>query len=307
MRESSITIQDVLTAGQAILASGRAVTAYSLRLQIGSGRSDRLLRLWIEHGQAQVRGTGQSPLPPRANELIDTHLKKSQTALKSVLLELSTVLAQAGRSEVFSELETLRGTVEQQQLALADAEVLVSRLEQRNEELEDLLAKSVAERLELQASVDGLKDQAQKDSSALLELTQQLGAAAEAKAAISVKYEDGQVELGKSAAEIIALRERVDGFSKNAEMKDIALLDARRDAQASREREAIVNGQLLQLQRDRDVDLQLITRLRLDLSAADAKSIQGYAEAEAYKAQLGALNDRVGAIFTSRQPGGLDE
>ncbi|WP_095158115.1 hypothetical protein [Pseudomonas sp. Irchel 3E13] len=307
MRESSITIEDVLTAGRAIQAAGRAVTAYSLRMQIGSGRSDRLFRLWTEHGLAQNGEAGGSILPARANDLIATHLKKTQAALSSVLLELCSVLEHDSRSVVLAELESLRGTVDQQQVALADAQILVSRLEQRNEELEELLEQSEQDRTELRACVDGLKATVEKDSSALLELTQKFDKAADATAAISAKFEDGQVALGKAEAENIALRERVEGLLQAGVQKESQLLDARRDAQGSREREAIVNGQLLQLQRDRDDDLLHITRLRVDLSASEAKAIQGQAEAEVYRAQLAALNERLGLIVPLNNSGGDDD
>ncbi|MNG15080.1 hypothetical protein D3C84_988840 [compost metagenome] len=94
---------------------------------------------------------------------------------------------------------------------------------------------------------------------------------------------------------------------ETSKQQDTALLDARRDAQASREREAMVNGQMLQLQRDRDVDVELITRLRLEVGTAATRVSQSEAEANAYKGQLAQLNDRVGGLLSSVGPGGSHE
>jgi chromosome segregation ATPase len=142
-------------------------------------------------------------------------------------------------------------------------------------------------------------------------LNSQLLEAQEHVSSLRALLEDEKSTLGRTENEVLRLEERVAGLMETSKQQDTALLDARRDAQASREREAMVNGQMLQLQlqlqRDRDVDVELITRLRLEVGTAATRVSQSEAEANAYKGQLAQLNDRVGGLLSSVGPGGSHE
>ncbi|MBV7547571.1 DNA-binding protein [Pseudomonas sp. PDM26] len=308
MRESPITTQDIVDAGNSILASGRAVNGYSLRNAIGSGRADRLIRIWTEH--AELNGTavaGSMSIPARAQTLISTYVKRQEASVNLLLQELAVVLSEAARSDALEEIESLKASVEQQRNALLDADLLIDRLEQTNQDLETQLVLEQDNSAQVRSALESLEDQARKDSSALSELNSQLLEAQEQVSSLRGLLEDEKTALGRTENEVLRLEERVAGLVETSKQQDTALLDARRDAQASREREAMVNGQMLQLQRDRDVDVELITRLRLEVGTAATRVSQSEAEANAYKGQLAQLNDRVGGLLSSVGPGGSHE
>lgn len=137
MRESPITTQDIVDAGNSILAAGRAVNGYSLRNAIGSGRADRLIRIWTEH--AELNGTtaaGAISIPARAQALISTYVKRQEASVNLLLQELAVILSEAVRSDALWEIESLKASVEQQRNALLDADLLIDRLELANQDLE---------------------------------------------------------------------------------------------------------------------------------------------------------------------------
>jgi len=308
VRESPITTQDIVDAGNSILAAGRAVNGYSLRNAIGSGRADRLIRIWTEH--TELNGTaasGSMSIPARAQALISTYVKRQEASVNLLLQELAVVLSEAARSEALEEIEALKASVEQQGNALLDADLLIDRLEQTNQDLETQLVLEQDNSAQVRAALERMEDQAQKDSSALAELNSQLHEALEQVSSLRELLDVEKMALGRSEDEVLTLEERVSGLVEKSKQQESALLDARRDAQASREREATVNGQMLQLQRDRDVDLELIARLRLEVGTAATRVSQSEAEANAYKGQLDQLNDRVGGLLSTKVPGGSNE
>lgn len=304
MRESPISNQDIVDAGNSILATGRAVNGYSLRNAIGSGRADRLMRIWTEH--VELNGSsaaGSISIPARAQALISSYVKRQEASVNQLLQELAVVLNEATQSAVLEEMESLKASVEQQRNALLDADLLIDRLEQTNLDLENQVRVEKDNCDQMRTALAKMEDQARKDSSALDVLNRQLVEAQEQVSSLRESLEDEKAVLGRSRDQVLRLEERVAGLVEKAKQQDSALLDARRDAQASREREATVNGQMLQLQRDRDVDVEIITRLRLEVGTAATRVSQSEAEANAYKEQLAQLNDRVGGLLSTAGPG----
>lgn len=308
MRESPISTQDIVDAGNSILADGRAVNGYSLRNAIGSGRADRLIRIWTEH--VELNGSsaaGSISIPVRAQSLISSYVKRQEASVNQLLQELAVVLNEAAQSAALEEIDSLKASVEQQRNALLDADLLIDRLEQTNQDLENQLVVERDNSDQMRTALARMEDQARKDSSALDVLNSQLQEAQEQASSLHESLEDEKMVLGCTQDEVLRLEERVAGLVEKSKQQDAALLDARRDAQASREREATVNGQMLQLQRDRDVDVELITRLRLEVGTAATRVSQSEAEANAYKGQLAQLNDRVGGLLSTTGPGGSHE
>lgn len=308
MRESPISTQDIVDAGNSILATGRTVNGYSLRNAIGSGRADRLIRIWTEH--AELNGSsaaGSISIPARAQALISNYVKRQEASVNQLLQELAVVLNEAAQSAALEEIESLKASVEQQRNALLDADLLIDRLEQTNQDLENQVAVEKDNSDQMRIGLARMEDQARKDSSALDVVNSQLVEAQEQVSSLRESLKDEKTVLGHTRDEVLKLEERVAGLLEKSKQQDAALLDARRDAQASREREAMVNGQMLQLQRDRDVDVELITRLRLEVGTAATRVSQSEAEANAYKGQLAQLNDRVGGLLSTAGPGGSHE
>ncbi|MDI2144914.1 DNA-binding protein [Pseudomonas sp. ITA] len=308
MRESPISNQDIVDAGNSILATGRAVNGYSLRNAIGSGRADRLMRIWTEHIElAGSSAAGSISIPARAQALISSYVKRQEASVNQLLQELAVVLNEATQSAVQEEMESLKASVEQQRNALLDADLLIDRLEQTNLDLENQIRVEKDNCDQMRTALAKMEDQARKDSSALDVLNRQLVEAQEQVSSLRESLEDEKAVLGRCRDEVLRLEERVAGLVESAKQQDFALLDARRESQVSREREATVNGQMLQLQRDRDADLEIITRLRLEVGTAATRVSQSEAEANAYKEQLAQLNDRVGGLLSTAGPGASHE
>jgi chromosome segregation ATPase len=301
VRESPITTQDIVNAGNAILTAGRVVNGYSLRNAIGSGRADRLFRIWTEH--AELNGLGANDpmsIPGRAQSLIASYLKRHEASVNVLLQELAVVLSEAARSEALEEIDSLKASLEQQRNALLDADLLIDRLEQSNQDLETQLAEELDKATQVRDSLERVQIQAAKDSSALEDLSRQLLEANEQLFSLNEMLDAEKVARGRTEDQVLTLQERLAGLQEKSSQQETALVGARRDAQASREREAMVNGQLLQLQRDRDVDLELLTRLRLEVGTAATRVSQSEAAANVYKTQLDELNDRVGGLLAEK-------
>lgn len=305
MRESPITTQDIVNAGNAILTAGRVVNGYSLRNAIGSGRADRLFRIWIEHAELNGRGANDPMcIPGRAQTLITSYLKRHEASVNVLLQELAVVLSEAARSEALEEIDSLKASLEQQRNALLDADLLIDRLEQSNQDLETQLAEELDKATQVRDSLERVQIQAAKDSSAIKSLCRQLLEANEQLSSLNEMLDAEKVALGRSEDQVLTLQERVAGLQEKFSQQETALGGARRNAQASREREAMVNGQLLQLQRGRDVDLELLTRLRLEVGTAATRVSQSEAAANVHKTQLDELNDRVGGLWAEKDSDG---
>ncbi|MBK3468782.1 MULTISPECIES: hypothetical protein [unclassified Pseudomonas] len=301
MRESPITTEDIINAGNSILTAGRVVNGYSLRNAIGSGRADRLFRIWTEHAELNGRGAHDPMcIPGRAQSLIASYLKRHEASVNVLLQELAVVLSEAARSEALEEIDSLKASLEQQGNALLDADLLIDRLEQSNQDLESQLAEELDKATQVRDSLERVQIQAAKDSSALEDLSRQLLGANEQLSSLNEMLDAEKVARGRTEDQVLTLQERLAGLQEKSSQQETALVGARRDAQASREREAMVNGQLLQLQRDRDVDLELLTRLRLEVGTAATRVSQSEAAANVYKTQLDELNDRVGGLLAEK-------
>jgi len=70
MRPAEYSIEAIILAGQALQASGRNITGFSLRQKVGGGNPSRLRQVWDEHlmGQSNTRKEPVAVLPVEVME-----------------------------------------------------------------------------------------------------------------------------------------------------------------------------------------------------------------------------------------------
>lgn len=85
MRPASHTDQDVIAAGQQLLAQGKAVTGFGLREVLGGGNSARLKNIWEAQASMHVPAAPAVPLTAELEELF----KAAQQKLDAVFRELA--------------------------------------------------------------------------------------------------------------------------------------------------------------------------------------------------------------------------
>ncbi|MBP2231063.1 AcrR family transcriptional regulator [Azospirillum agricola] len=70
-RRPTFSDQDIITAGQRLVAAGRPVNKFALRNEVGGGNPNRLLEIWQAHQSARsmestAKGVAESMAPPHA-------------------------------------------------------------------------------------------------------------------------------------------------------------------------------------------------------------------------------------------------
>ena len=132
MRNPEIPDQDVIQAGQALLAAGRLVNAYALRTKTGGGNPQRLLKVWEEH----LNGQAPAPLAPVATELpleMAEELAAVTKALGERMVALATSLNNKAVQAAERRVHQIQRSADEQsgkdKAELADAAVVVNELQ----------------------------------------------------------------------------------------------------------------------------------------------------------------------------------
>lgn len=132
MRNPEIPDQDVIQAGQALLAAGRLVNAYALRTKTGGGNPQRLLKVWEEH----LNGQAPAPLAPVATELpleMAEELAAVTKALGERIAALATSLNNKAVQAAERRVHQIQRSADEQsgkdKAELADAAVVVNELQ----------------------------------------------------------------------------------------------------------------------------------------------------------------------------------
>ncbi|MDH2436627.1 DNA-binding protein [Pokkaliibacter sp. MBI-7] len=163
MRPAEFSPEEIIAAGEALVAAGRNVTGFALRQKVGGGNPNRLKQVWDEsqaevellerqlseartHGQAQAVELAQLRERLAASEqavkvAAETHaqeLEQAHSDMKAVRAELDTA-----RREAAEKIETLRGELaEHKARAAADAKVHAdyrARVEQDTARMTEML------------------------------------------------------------------------------------------------------------------------------------------------------------------------
>lgn len=263
MRPAEISDQDIIAAGQQVLAAGRAVNGFALRTQTGGGKPERLMKVWEQH----LIGQTAAPLRPATTEL-PLEMAEELAAVTKALGERMAALAislndkavQAAERRVHQIQRSADEQSGKDQAALADASVVVDDLQAKlsqaetevealQKQLADAQALTEARTGELAQLGERLAAQERQSQQAALEHANELARLHKLLEDERQSHEDA-VELQRGE-----LVEQVDKatLAREALTKEVAI--AKADAAAARhalsQHEASVQERLKSLEMER--------------------------------------------------------
>lgn len=222
MRPAEFSPEEIIAAGETLVAAGRNVTGFALRQKVGGGNPNRLKQVWEEHlatkNTAVVAPVAE--LPVEVAEEVAAVTRSLTERLAALAVELNDKAVKAAERRVAEVLRTAGEQREQAERELVDAAQTVEDLEARLEE-----GRARGESLEKRLGEAQAQGQAQAVE--LAQLRERLAAveqAARTEAAAQAQA------LEQAGAEGTALRAKLDG--------------ARREVAVAREAAAKVAGQL---------------------------------------------------------------
>ena len=154
MRPPEIPDQDIIQAGQAVLATGRPVNGFALRSKTGGGKPERLMKVWETHLSGQTVLPASLPtveLPLQMAEELAVVTKALGERMAALAISLHNQAIQAAERRVHQVQRAADEQSAKDQAALADAAAVVDALqaklsntETKTESLEQQLAEAQA-------------------------------------------------------------------------------------------------------------------------------------------------------------------
>ena len=154
MRPPEITDQEIIQAGQQILAAGRPVNGFALRTVTDGGKPARLMKVWEEHLSGQAPLPASLPtveLPLQMAEELAVVTKALGERMAALAISLNNQAVQAAERRVHQVQRAADEQSGKDQAALADAATVVDALqaklsntETKTESLEQQLAEAQA-------------------------------------------------------------------------------------------------------------------------------------------------------------------
>jgi chromosome segregation ATPase len=302
MRPSEFTAEQIIEAGQALLAKGRTVTGFALAQLVGGGKPARLKQVWDEHTVAQGVITSEpvADLPVEVAE----ELKKLTEALGErlgVLVrdlnDLAVKTADRRVAEVVRESKALR---EQAEKELEDADTTVEDLQGQLDKAEDelnglkeLLTAEQTRRQALEVDVAGLTAKLSAAESTVRDTSAQLTEAhAEAKQ-LSAKEQAARENLAKAEGKLESAQvQLVDAAAREQQLKDeLKALDgelttSRHETHAANLKHTSVQERLQAAERERDTARSDIVTVREDAKSAHAELTTAHADIQRLNADI---------------------
>lgn len=268
MRPAEFSPEEIVAAGEALVAAGRNVTGFALRQKVGGGNPNRLKQVWDEHLAAKNTTEAEpvAELPVEVAEEVAAVTKSLTERLATLAVELNDKAVKAAERRVAEVLRTAGEQREQAERELVDAAQTVDELETRLDE-------SQAEVESLERRLSEAQSHGQAQAVELAQLRERLVATEQAARATADAHEavrseldaarrDAGVKIEALRDELAQLRERLAASEQAAavaaethareleqahsETKTVrAELDvARREAAEARESAAKLAGQL---------------------------------------------------------------
>ena len=243
MRPPEITDQDIIQAGQAVLATGRPVNGFALRSKTGGGKPERLMKVWETHL------SGQTVLPPSlptaelplemAEELAGV-TKTLGDRLAALAISLNNQAVQAAERRVHQIQRSADEQSLKDKAALADAATVVDELqakmsnsETKVEALEQQLAEAQAlakaRTGELAQVSERLAEQERQSQQASLEYATEL---ARLNGLLENERQSHEEAVAQQRAELREQEENAT-FAREALSKEVAT--AKADAAAAKQ------------------------------------------------------------------------
>lgn len=132
MRPAEITDQDIIQAGQQILAAGRPVNGFALRSKTGGGKAERLMKVWETHLSGQTVLPASLPaaeLPLEMAEELAVVTKALGERMAALAISLNNQAVQAAERRVHQVQRSADEQSGKDKAELADASLLVDELQ----------------------------------------------------------------------------------------------------------------------------------------------------------------------------------
>lgn len=159
MRPAEFEDDDIIRAGQQLLANGRRVTGFGLHKIVGGGRPDRLREVWTRHLQ-QCKGETQPAveLPQALEDVLSTMGQQLLERLRDVAGQIHTQAQQSADqhaehrlTEAIAAAESQRKAAEQE---VQDAAEMMTDLENQVDELKGYITELTTTNQELSARLE---------------------------------------------------------------------------------------------------------------------------------------------------------
>ena len=157
MRPAGFTQDQIIEAGQALIAAGRNVTGFALRQRVGGGNPNRLKQVWDEHQASQSVVTAEpvAELPVEVAEQLQVVTTALTERLAALAVDLNDKAVKASERRVAEVVRAAGEQREQAERELADASQTVDDLElqldQGNERIAQLEQRLAAAQASAQA------------------------------------------------------------------------------------------------------------------------------------------------------------
>ena len=108
MRPAEFSPEEIVAAGEALVAAGRNVTGFALRQKVGGGNPNRLKQVWDEHLAAKNTTEAEpvAELPVEVAEEVAAVTKSLTERLATLAVELNDKAVKAAERRVAEVLRT---------------------------------------------------------------------------------------------------------------------------------------------------------------------------------------------------------
>ena len=223
MRPAEYTPEEIIAAGEDILAAGRNVTGFAIRQRIGGGSPARLRQVWDEH-LASKRVADAEPvaeLPIEVAETVSGVSKALVERIATLAVELNDKAVKAAERRVAEVVRSAGEQREQVERELADAAQTVDDLEQAIDEVK-------AERDVLQEKLADKTREAQEQAVEIAQLKERLSAANQAHQEYK---QEAAKEAQRSAEKVVAAEKAAEAMKTERDRAQVELTQKTKEAQ----------------------------------------------------------------------------
>lgn len=205
MRPVEFSDEEVIAAGEALVAAGRNVTGFALRQKVGGGNPSRLRQVWDEHvaSKSVTEAEPVAELPVEVAEEVAAVSKALTERIAALATELNDKAVKAAERRVAEVIRTAGEQREQAQRELADAAQTV-------EDLEGQLDKSREEIDDLEVRLGNAQASMQEQAVELAQLRERIASMERAATSSSEQHAAEVARLNSAREEAARLRGEID-------------------------------------------------------------------------------------------------
>jgi len=240
-RPAEVPTEQIIVAGEALLAAGKAVNGFSLRKAVGRGGPDYLNRIWTEAQMKQaeqapeVEARPVSPLPPALADHRETLATQITAFVDGVVLSSWRTADDIAQRRTSEEREQARKAIASAEQEIADAKTAIEDADRRAGDADDAreqvienLRKAEDQAQVLKGKLDAAQEAAQQAKATIDLLTTKLGIA---ETAVSAAQEASSA----SKATADAAKEEVQHVRRDLALARQEVLDLRKELDAAHE------------------------------------------------------------------------